>query len=346
MQERTALDEQLTALARIEQELDDQITLIELGESEKDPRTVAEAEAALRTLKTEVARRELEALLSGEADSNDCYLEVHAGAGGTESQDWANMLLRMYVRWAEQHRFKVAYIEETQGEEAGVKSATVEIKGRNAYGWLKTENGVHRLVRISPFDANARRHTSFASVTVYPVVDDRINIDIKESDVRVDTMRAGGAGGQHVNKTESAIRLTHIPTNIAVVCQNDRSQHRNRAQAWQMLRAKLYERELEMREEKAAAEQAAKTDIGWGHQIRWSGARRRYRPVHASRAGAKSLRHGSEACRGCGVGRSALISAQLSRRHNCFFDSKRQGNRTKKKPLDRGNRRRIHRQCG
>jgi peptide chain release factor 2 len=268
MQERTALDEQLTALARIEQELDDQITLIELGESEKDPRTVAEAEAALRTLKTEVARRELEALLSGEADGNDCYLEVHAGAGGTESQDWASMLLRMYVRWAEQHRFKVAFIEETQGEEAGIKSATVEIKGRNAYGWLKTENGVHRLVRISPFDSNARRHTSFASVTVYPVVDDRINIDIKESDVRVDTMRAGGAGGQHVNKTESAIRLTHIPTNIAVVCQNDRSQHRNRAQAWQMLRAKLYERELEMREEKAAAEQAAKTDIGWGHQIR------------------------------------------------------------------------------
>ena len=215
-----------------------------------------------------MARRELEALLSGEADGNDCYLEVHAGAGGTESQDWASMLLRMYVRWAEQHRFKVAYIEETQGEEAGIKSATIEIKGRNAYGWLKTENGVHRLVRISPFDSNARRHTSFASVTIYPVVDDRINIDIKESDVRVDTMRAGGAGGQHVNKTESAIRLTHIPTNIAVVCQNDRSQHRNRAQAWQMLRAKLYERELEMREEKAAAEQAAKTDIGWGHQIR------------------------------------------------------------------------------
>jgi peptide chain release factor 2 len=243
MQERTALDEQLTALGRMEQELDDQVTLIELGESENDPKTIVEAEAALRKLKGEVSRRELEALLSGEADSNDCYLEVHAGAGGTESQDWANMLLRMYVRWAEQHGFKIEYIEETQGEEAGIKSATVEIKGRNAYGWLKTENGVHRLVRISPFDSNARRHTSFASVTVYPVVDDRINIDIKESDVRVDTMRAGGAGGQHVNKTESAIRLTHIPTNIAVVCQNDRSQHRNRAQAWQMLRAKLYERE-------------------------------------------------------------------------------------------------------
>jgi peptide chain release factor 2 len=268
MQERTALDEQLGALARIEQELDDQVTLIELGESESDKNVVAEAEAALRKLKTEVARRELEALLSGEADANDCYVEVHAGAGGTESQDWASMLTRMYVRWAEQHRFKVEYIEETAGEAAGIKSATVEVKGHNAYGWLKTENGVHRLVRISPFDSNARRHTSFASVTVYPVVDDRIKIDINESDVRVDTLRSSGAGGQHVNKTESAIRLTHIPTNIVVFCQNDRSQHRNRAQAWQMLRAKLYELELKKREEKAAAEQAAKTDIGWGHQIR------------------------------------------------------------------------------
>jgi peptide chain release factor 2 len=268
MQERTALDEQLTALARVEQDLDDQITLIELGEAENDQKVVAEAEAALRKLKAEVARRELEALLSGEADGNNAYLEVHAGAGGTESQDWASMLLRMYVRWAEQHGFKVDYIEETQGEEAGIKSATVEIKGRNAYGWLKTENGVHRLVRISPFDANARRHTSFASVQVYPVIDDRIKIDIDESDVRVDTLRSGGAGGQHVNKTESAIRLTHIPTNIVVFCQNDRSQHRNRAQAWDMLRAKLYEAELKKREEKAAADQAAKTDIGWGHQIR------------------------------------------------------------------------------
>jgi peptide chain release factor 2 len=268
MQERTVLEDQLTAISRIEQELDDQVTMIELGSAENDPKTIAEAEAALRTLKGEVARRELEALLSGEADANDSYLEVHAGAGGTESQDWANMLLRMYARWAEQHGYKIGYIEETEGEEAGIKSATIEIKGRNAYGWLKTENGVHRLVRISPFDANARRHTSFASVNVYPVVDDRINIDIKEADVRVDTMRAGGAGGQHVNKTESAIRLTHIPTNIVVMCQNDRSQHRNRAQAWQMLRAKLYELELKKREEKAAAEQAAKTDIGWGHQIR------------------------------------------------------------------------------
>src|ERR1700722_15055811 len=268
MQERTSLEDQLTAISRIAQELDDQVTMIELGDAESDQTVVVEAEAALRKLRAEVARRELEALLSGEADANDCYLEVHAGAGGTESQDWTSMLLRMYVRGAGPRDPKVDYIEETQGEEAGIKSATIEIKGRNAYGWLKTENGVHRLVRISPFDSNARRHTSFASVNVYPVVDDRINIDIKESDVRVDTMRSGGAGGQHVNKTESAIRLTHIPTNIAVVCQNDRSQHRNRAQAWQMLRAKLYELELKKREDKAIADQAAKTDIGWGHQIR------------------------------------------------------------------------------
>src|ERR1700750_1675111 len=264
MQERTALEDQLTAIGRIERELDDQLTMIELGEAEKDQRAIADAEEALKRLKAEVDRRQLEALLSGEADVNDSYLEVHAGAGGTESQDWANMLLRMYTRWAEQHGYKVEYLEETPGEEAGIKSATVQIKGHNAYGWLKTEEGVHRLVRISPFDSNARRHTSFAGVTVYPVVDDRIVVDIKEADVRVDTMRSGGAGGQHVNKTESAIRLTHIPTNIAVVSQGDRSQHRNRAQAWQMLRAKLYEAELKKREEKAAAEPAGKTDIGGG----------------------------------------------------------------------------------
>jgi peptide chain release factor 2 len=268
MQERTALESSLNAIARIEQELDDQVTMIELGEAEDDPKVVAEAEAVLKKLRADAARREVEALLSGEADGNDTFLEDHAGAGGTESQDWAQMLLRMYGRWAEQHGYKVEYLEETPGEEAGLKSATIQIKGRNAYGWLKTENGVHRLVRISPFDSNARRHTSFASINIYPVVDDRIVVDIKESDVRVDTMRSGGAGGQHVNKTESAIRLTHIPTNIAVVCQNDRSQHRNRAQAWDMLRARLYELELRKREEKAAADQAAKTDIGWGHQIR------------------------------------------------------------------------------
>jgi peptide chain release factor 2 len=268
MQERTGLEDQLTSISRNEQELEDQITMLELGESEGDQKTVADAQAALEKLKIEVGRREMEALLSGEADANDSYVEVHAGAGGTESQDWANMLLRMYTRWAEQHGYKIEYLEETEGEEAGIKSATVMVKGRNAYGWLKTENGVHRLVRISPFDSNARRHTSFASVNIYPVVDDRIQVDIKESDVRVDTLRASGAGGQHVNKTESAIRLTHIPTNIMVYCQNDRSQHRNRAQAWQMLRARLYDMELKKREEKAAADQAAKTDIGWGHQIR------------------------------------------------------------------------------
>jgi peptide chain release factor 2 len=268
MQERTALESQLTAIGRVEQDLDDQITMIALGEAEKDKNVVTEAEEALKRLKTEVARRELEALLSGEADGNDSYVEVHAGAGGTESQDWANMLLRMYTRWAEQHGYKVEYMEETEGEEAGIKSATVQIKGRNAYGWLKTENGVHRLVRISPFDSNARRHTSFASVKAYPVIDDRIVVDIKEADVRTDTLRSSGAGGQHVNKTESAIRLTHIPTNIVVYCQTDRSQHRNRAQAWQMLRARLYELELKKREEQAAIENAGKTDIGFGHQIR------------------------------------------------------------------------------
>src|SRR6185436_19158709 len=268
MQERTALEDQLTAIARIEQELDDHVTMIELGEAEGDQSVIADAEAALRKLKADVARRELEALLSGEADANNSYLEVHAGAGGTESQDWANMLLRMYVRWAEQHGFKVDYIEETDGEEAGIKSATIEVKGKNAYGWLKTEAGVHRLVRISPYDSNARRHTSFSSISVYPAIDDDIKIDIAESDVRVDTMRSGGAGGQHVNKTESAVRLTHMPTGIAVVSQGDRSQHKNRAEAWRMLRAKLYEAELKRREEKAAADQAAKSDIGWGHQIR------------------------------------------------------------------------------
>jgi peptide chain release factor 2 len=268
MQERTALEDQLGSISRIERELDDQLTMIELGEAENDQKVIGDAEAALKKLRVDVARRELEALLSGEADANDSYLEVHAGAGGTESQDWASMLLRMYTRWAEQHGFKVDWIEETGGEEAGIKSATIQVKGRNAYGWLKTEGGVHRLVRISPFDSNARRHTSFASVNVYPVIDDRINVEIKESDVRVDMLRASGAGGQHVNKTESAIRLTHIPTNIVVYCQNDRSQHRNRAQAWQMLRARLYERELKRREEQAAVEQANKTDIGFGHQIR------------------------------------------------------------------------------
>jgi peptide chain release factor 2 len=268
MQERTSLENQLTGIGKTERELEDQVGMIELGESENDASVVAEAETALRNLKKDVARQELEALLSGEADANDSYLEVHAGAGGTESQDWAAMLLRMYTRWAEQHGYKIEYLEETQGEEAGLKSATIQIKGHNAYGWLKTEGGVHRLVRISPYDSNARRHTSFSSIAVFPVVDDRIQIEIKESDVRTDTMRSGGAGGQHVNKTESAVRLTHIPTGVAVVCQAGRSQHKNRAQAWDMLRARLYQMELKKREEQAVADQAAKTEIGWGHQIR------------------------------------------------------------------------------
>ena len=268
MQERTALDDQLNSIGRMERELDDSIGMIELGDAEKDQGIVAESEAALKRLKAEAARRELEALLSGEADPNNAYLEVHAGAGGTESQDWAGMLFRMYMRWAEQHGYKVDLLEESQGEAAGLKSATIEVKGHNAYGWLKTEGGVHRLVRISPFDSNARRHTSFASVAVFPVIDDRIKIEINESDVRVDTMRSQGAGGQHVNKTESAVRLTHIPTGVAVMVQAERSQHKNRATAWKMLRARLYDIELKRREEKAAAENAAKSDIGWGHQIR------------------------------------------------------------------------------
>ena len=268
MQERTSLGDALESMQRIEQELADNIDLIELGEAENDQGVVTEAEKALEALKRDVEGRRLEALLSGEADANDTYVEVHAGAGGTESQDWAEMLLRMYTRWAQAHGFKINIVDRAAGEGAGLESATIEVKGRNAYGWLKTEGGVHRLVRISPYDANARRHTSFASVTVYPEIDDDIKIDINENDVRVDTMRSGGAGGQHVNKTESAVRLTHMPTGIAVVSQGDRSQHKNRAEAWRMLRAKLYEKELKKREEQAAADQAAKTDIGWGHQIR------------------------------------------------------------------------------
>jgi len=268
MRERQELEDGIAAVKGMTQALEDNIGLIELGVEEGDNGVIAEAEAALRSMQGEAKARQVETLLSGEADANDTYLEVHAGAGGTESQDWASMLLRMYTRWAEKHGFKIEYLEETQGEEAGIKSATIQISGHNAYGWLKTEAGVHRLVRISPFDSNARRHTSFSSVAIFPVVDNSIKIDIAESDVRVDTMRSGGAGGQHVNKTESAVRLTHIPTGVAVVCQAGRSQHKNKAQAWDMLRARLYEIELKKREQQAAADQAAKTDIGWGHQIR------------------------------------------------------------------------------
>jgi peptide chain release factor 2 len=252
----------------LQQELDDAVTLIELGEAEGDAASVSEGESLIRALKPAAEKRGLEALLSGEADGNDCFLEIHAGAGGTESQDWANILLRMYMRWAEAHDHKVEFLEESAGEEAGIKSATMKVIGPNAYGWLKTESGVHRLVRISPFDSNARRHTSFASVWVFPVVDDKIDIVINEGDLRIDVYRASGAGGQHVNKTESAVRMTHLPTGIVVACQNDRSQHKNRAEAMKMLKARLYEAELKKREAAAQAVEAAKTDIGWGHQIR------------------------------------------------------------------------------
>jgi peptide chain release factor 2 len=268
MRERTDLEDQISSIRRLEQELEDAATLIELGDAEGDEGTVGEGEAAIRAVQAEAARRQIETLLAGEADANDTYVEVHSGAGGTESQDWANMLQRMYARWGERRKYKVELLEMTDGEEAGIKSATLLVKGHNAYGWLKTESGVHRLVRISPFDSNARRHTSFASVWVYPVVDDRINIEVKESDCRIDTFRASGAGGQHVNTTDSAVRITHIPTGIVVSCQQERSQHKNRATAWNMLRARLYEAELKKREDKANAEAASKTEIGWGHQIR------------------------------------------------------------------------------
>jgi peptide chain release factor 2 len=268
MRERTMLEDRLGGVRKIERDLDDATTLVQLGEQEGDAETENEGVAQLRALKAEGERRQLEALLSGEADGLDSYVEVHSGAGGTESCDWARMLLRMYVRWGERRKFDVEVLEETGGDEAGIKSATIMVKGHNAHGWLKTESGVHRLVRISPFDSAARRHTSFASVWVYPVVDDRIQIEINENDCKIDTYRASGAGGQHVNKTESAVRITHLPTGIVVACQMERSQHKNRATAWNMLRARLYERELEIKEAKITADAASKTEIGWGHQIR------------------------------------------------------------------------------
>ncbi len=268
MQERQHLEGSINAYTELEHSLSDNIELIELGEEEGDTAIVGEAEAALATLQRTAQKREIEALLSGEADGNDTYIEVHSGAGGTESQDWTQMLLRMYMRWAEERRFKTELIDSNAGEEAGLKSATLLIKGQNAYGWLKTESGVHRLVRISPFDSNARRHTSFASVWVYPSIDDTIQVEINESDCRIDTFRASGAGGQHVNTTDSAVRITHAPTGIVVQCQNERSQHKNRATAWAMLKARIYEMELKKREEEAQAQAASKTEIGWGHQIR------------------------------------------------------------------------------
>jgi peptide chain release factor 2 len=268
MRERTELEDRLGSLGMLDRELDDAVTLVELGEMEDDAATEKEGIEAMKALLREARHRQIEALFSGEADGNDTYIEVHSGAGGTESQDWTRMLFRMYARWAERKKFKVEVIEETPGEEAGLKSGTLLIKGHNAHGWAKTESGVHRLVRISPFDSNARRHTSFASVWVYPVVDDRINIEINEADCRIDTYRSQGAGGQHINTTDSAIRITHMPSGIVVACQAERSQHKNRATAWNMLRARLYEKELERREAEANAMQASRTEIGWGHQIR------------------------------------------------------------------------------
>ncbi len=268
MRERTRLAGQIDAVRQIETGLRDAVEFSEMADAEGDEDSLEEARASLRALKERAARAELEALLSGEADSNDAYVEINSGAGGTESADWASMLMRMYARWANAHGYAVDIIEETPGEQAGIKSATLQVKGPNAYGWLKTEAGVHRLVRISPYDSNARRHTSFASVWVYPVVDDTIEIEINPADVRTDTYRASGAGGQHVNKTDSAVRLTHIPTGVAVACQAGRSQHANRDEAWKMLRARLYELELQKREAAQQALEDQKTDIGWGHQIR------------------------------------------------------------------------------
>jgi peptide chain release factor 2 len=268
MRKRQDLDGRISSVLRLEQTIEDNVGLIELGESEGDQAIVTEAEKALTKLQTEVAEQELETLLSGEADGNDSYVQINAGAGGTESQDWASMLMRMYTRWANQSKFKVSVLDEHVGEEAGIKSCTLEIKGHNAYGKLKTESGVHRLVRISPYDSNARRHTSFASVWAYPVIDDNIDIQINESDCKIDTYRASGAGGQHINTTDSAVRITHQPTGIVVACQAERSQHKNRATAWKMLKARLYERELQLQQEKIDAVNAKKTDIGWGHQIR------------------------------------------------------------------------------
>jgi peptide chain release factor 2 len=268
MRERQKLETSLSAVRQLQNELADATGLIEMAEAEGDAAMVADAEGAVSGLQKRAEQLRLQSMLSGEADGNDTYLEIHAGAGGTESQDWASMLFRMYARWAEQHGYKLQLIEESEGEGAGLKSATLLVKGENAYGWLKTEAGVHRLVRISPFDSNARRHTSFSSVTVYPVIDQSIEIDISEKDVRIDVYRASGAGGQHVNKTESAVRITHLPTGIAVASQSERSQHQNRAICWDMLKSRLYEIELEKKKAETGAFVGEKSDIGWGHQIR------------------------------------------------------------------------------
>ncbi len=268
MRERRRLEEAIGATRTLERELADTSELIELAESEGDDDLIEDGIRSLAELADRADRDKVAALLAGEADANSAYVEINAGAGGTESQDWAEMLLRMYTRWSERHGFKVEMVDYHGGEQAGIKSATILVKGENAYGNLKTESGVHRLVRISPYDANARRHTSFSSAWVYPEVDDDIDIQVDEKDLRIDTYRSSGAGGQHVNTTDSAVRITHIPTGIVVACQNERSQHKNRASAMKQLKARLYEAELQKREAEASAVNAAKTDIGWGHQIR------------------------------------------------------------------------------
>ncbi len=268
MRERRKLEAAVGTVKQISSEMADAIEFVELGEAEGDSEVEADGLASLAALAERADADKVQALLSGEVDANDTYLEIHAGAGGTESQDWAEMLLRMYARWAERKGFKVETVEYQAGEAAGIKSATLLIKGENAYGYAKTESGVHRLVRISPYDSSARRHTSFSSVWVYPVIDDSFEVDINPADLKIDTYRASGAGGQHVNTTDSAVRITHQPSGIVVASQQDRSQHKNREIAMNMLKARLYEAEMRAREEAASAEHSAKSDIGWGHQIR------------------------------------------------------------------------------
>ncbi len=268
MKDRTYLEDRLTNYQELEFDIKDNISILELADAENDNDLLEEGKNKLEELYISIKKIELETLLSGEADINDCFLEINAGAGGTESQDWAQMILRMYSRWAEKQHYKISIMDENQGDEVGIKSICIRISGINAYGWLKTESGVHRLVRISPFDSQNRRHTSFASVWVYPVVDDNIEINIDEKDLRIDTYRASGAGGQHVNRTDSAVRITHIPTNTVVQCQNHRSQHQNKAEVYKMLRAKLYELALSKKEKEKNETESNKTEIGWGHQIR------------------------------------------------------------------------------